>query len=318
MVRFTLRQCAYFRAVAKHGGIAQAARALNISQPSIAQGVDKLERVTGLKLFERHHARGVTLTLQGRVFLEHVSALERQADQVAREATALAAEISGEIRLGCFYTLAPFYMAGLIRAQLAAYPGVRVRSQEMHLTNLAEAVRDGTLDIGLTYDLGADLGGLAITELASIKPKVIMSAEHPLASNASIWLKTLANEPYVMFEGPGSRSYFEQLLAENNISPPIAYKSTSLEAVRSAVGNGFGFTLLVSHPSSELTYDLKRVRVIRIRDAVRPLRIVLAKRQSRGRELLISRFVAQTVIFFSAKAGRKADLEVPNQNPRNR
>ena len=107
-------------------------------------------------------------------------------------------------------------------------------------------------------------------------------------------------------------------MSENNISPPIAYESTSLEAVRSAVGNGFGFTLLVSHPSSELTYDLKRVRVIRIRDAVRPLRIVLAKRQSRGRELLISRFVAQTVIFFSAKAGRKADLEVPKQNPRNR
>ena len=161
MVRFTLRQCAYFRAVAKHGGIAQAARALNISQPSIAQGVDKLERVTGLKLFERHHARGVTLTLQGRVFLEHVSALERQADQVAREATALAAEISGEIRLGCFYTLAPFYMAGLIRAQLAAYPGCGCDPQEMHLTNLAESVRP----IGPeTYDLGADLGGLAITE----------------------------------------------------------------------------------------------------------------------------------------------------------
>ena len=42
MVRFTLKQCRYFLAVADHGGIAQAARALNISQPAIAQALNKL------------------------------------------------------------------------------------------------------------------------------------------------------------------------------------------------------------------------------------------------------------------------------------
>ena len=51
MVRFTLRQCAYFRAIAEHGGIAQAARALNMSQPSIAQALEKLEEITNLTLF---------------------------------------------------------------------------------------------------------------------------------------------------------------------------------------------------------------------------------------------------------------------------
>ena len=48
MVRYTLRQCTYFRAVAESGGIAQAARALNISQPSVAQALEKLEDVTRL------------------------------------------------------------------------------------------------------------------------------------------------------------------------------------------------------------------------------------------------------------------------------
>lgn len=304
MVRFTLRQCAYFGAVARHGGIAQAARALNISQPSIAQALDKLETVTGLKLFDRHHARGATLTLQGRAFLDHVTALETQAEQVAREAAALAADRSGEIRLGCFYTLAPFYMAGLIRAHLAAFPGVRVRSQEMHLTNLAEAVRDGSLDIALTYDLGADLSGLALTELASLKPIVIISATHPIAARRSVWLKELADEPYVMFEGPGSRGYFEALLAENDITPPIAYGSTSLEAVRSAVGNGFGFTLLAMHPDTSLTYDRKALKVLRVRDELRPLRIVLAARRSRQQDRLIDRFAAEAVRFFEQQPAR--------------
>jgi len=323
MVRFTLRQCAYFQAVALHGGIAQAARALNISQPSVAQALAKLESVTGLQLFERHHARGATLTLHGRTFLEHVNALERQADQVAREAAALAADLSGEIRFGGFYTLAPFYMAGLIRSHLAAFPGVRVRSEEMHLTNLAEAVRDGSLDVALMYDLGADLRGLALTELASIKPMVVIGADHPVASRKSVWLKQLAHEPYVMFEGRGSRSYFEDLLAENNISPPIAYSSTSLEAVRSAVGNGFGFTLLVMQPETALTYDRKRLKVLHIKDKVRRLRIVLVARESRRNEALIARFSAHSRDFFAGitrlppVSRSETDLELPNHNPRN-
>lgn len=75
MANFTLRQLDYACAVAGDGGIAQAARNLSISQPSVAQGLDKLEAATGLVLFERHHARGVTLTAQGRQFLHQARGL---------------------------------------------------------------------------------------------------------------------------------------------------------------------------------------------------------------------------------------------------
>ncbi|WP_048707893.1 LysR substrate-binding domain-containing protein [Microvirga massiliensis] len=309
MVRYTLRQCAYFRAVAEHGGIAQAARALNISQPSVAQAVEKLEAVTGLKLFDRHHARGVSLTTQGRLFLDHVTALERQAEQVAREAAALASEMAGEIRLGCFFTLAPFYMAGLIRSHLAAFPGVRVRSCEMHMTELAEAVREGRLDLALTYDLGADLRGLALAELASLRPMVIIGADHPLAAGRSVRLKDLAGQPYVMFEGPGSREYFEALLAENHISPPVAYSSTSLEAVRSAVGNGFGFTVLVMRPNNSVTYDGKRLKVLRIQEEVRRLRIVLASRSRRASGSIVNRFIDHACRYFEREALRSVGID---------
>lgn len=300
MVRFTLRQCSYFRAVAEQGGIAQAARVLNISQPSVAQAIDKLEAVTSLKLFDRHHARGVTLTLQGRAFLEHAKALEAQAEQVAREAAALAAEASGEIRLGCFFTLSPFYLAGLVRAHGQAFPGVRIRPRESSLTGLADGVRDGSLDVALTYDLGADLSGLERVELRRLKPEVVIAADHPLAAAEAVQLRDLAGEPYVMFDGPGSRDYFEALLAEIGIAPPIAHASTSLEGVRSAVGNGLGFTLLVMRPEGDRTYDGKRVKVLPILDRVPPLGIVLALRRREHESPLIRRFVEEAQIYFKA------------------
>ncbi|MDK8875003.1 LysR family transcriptional regulator [Paracoccus sp. SSJ] len=301
MVRFTLRQCAYFRAVAEHGGIAQAARALNISQPSVAQALEKLEDVTRLVLFERHHARGLTLTLQGRLFLEHVNRLEEQAGQVEREAAALAAETAGEIRLGVFRTLSPFYAAGLIRSFGEAVPGVIVRQREMALANLADALRDGSIDLALTYDRGSDPQGLAFVQLAALRPMVVLAADHPLAGRDSIDLADLADEPYVMLEGPGSRSYFEELLAESGISPPVSYVSTSLEAVRSAVAAGFGFTLLVMRPPSSMTYDGGKVRTLLITNDLRPLRIVLASRDGAHRGLVARRFTQHAIGYFAAR-----------------
>jgi DNA-binding transcriptional LysR family regulator len=299
MVRFTLRQCAYFKAVAEHGGIAQAARALNISQPSIAQALDKLEDMTNLCLFERHHARGLSLTLQGRILLRQVILLEAQAEQVEREAAMLAAEAAGEIRLGIFWNLAPFYAAGLLRSFADALPGVIVKQQEMSLSDLASAVRDGSIDLALTYDRGAEPDGLDFVELAALRPMLVLPADHRLAGQSSIDIGELANEPYVMFDAPGSRSYFEDLLQECGIDPPIAYVSRSLEAVRSAVGAGFGFTLLVMRPPSDRTYDGGHVVTLHIADDVRPLRIVLASRSNAHRGPILRRFTENASAYFS-------------------
>ena len=290
MVRYTLRQCAYFRAVAEQGGIAQAARVLNISQPSVAQALDKLEAVTGLTLFERHHAKGATLTLQGRLFLDHVLALDIKARQVEREAAALAAERAGEIRLGIFHTLAPFYAPSLIRSFASSAPDIRIHPQEMSLSELAQALHEGTLDLALTYDRGADLSGLDTLELISLRPHAVLAADHKRARQKTIRLKDLAHEPYVMFDAPGSRHYFEELLEENGIDPPIAYRSSSLETVRSAVSNGFGFTLLVMRPPGDRTYDGTQVAVIDIKEPVRRLGIVLAAREKTLRGPILRRF----------------------------
>ena len=278
MVRFTLRQCTYFRAVAKHGGIAQAARALNISQPSVAQAIDKLEAITGLVLFERHHARGLTLTMQGRLFLEHVTLLDAQAEWVSNQAQALANESAGEIRLGAFWTLAPFFLPSLVSGFLKTRPHATIQHSEMGLAALGAALREGEIDLALTYDRGASLEELEVTRLAALQPRAFVSENHPLARRDSVDFSDLFSFPYVMFDGPGSRAYFEELLVEAALSPEVAYTSTSLETVRSAVAAGFGFTFLVMSPPNDSTYDGGAVKALRLKTPLRPLNIVLASR----------------------------------------
>ena len=286
MVKYTLRQLTYFRAVAEQGGIAQAARALNISQPSISQALNKLEDVTGLTLFDRHHARGLDLTIQGREFLKRAIDLEDNARILEAEARALSMASVGEVRFGAFWTLAPFFAAGMIKAFTAENPGVTVTQSEMALTEIADRLADGRIDIGLTYDRGADLGAFTCIELAVMRPKIVLAADHPLARRKSIRAAELADMPYVMLDGPGSRAYFEGLLKQCGLDPEIAYVSRSLESVRSAVAAGFGFTMLVVRPPSRMTYDGGRVATVELQDPVPPLRVVLACRPTADHGLL--------------------------------
>lgn len=56
-----------FMTVAQEGSFTKAATKLDVSQPAVSQHISELERVTGVKLFERLRGE-VVLTEQGRIF----------------------------------------------------------------------------------------------------------------------------------------------------------------------------------------------------------------------------------------------------------
>jgi DNA-binding transcriptional LysR family regulator len=89
----------------------------------------------------------------------------------------------------------------------------------------------------------------------------------------------MAREPFVMFDGPSSRDYFEGILAAHGINPPVSFNSKSMESVRSAVSNGLGFSLSVMKLDYSETYDGGRVMSVPIMDDIDPLAIVLVRKQ---------------------------------------
>ena len=279
MVRFTLKQCRYFLSVADHGGIAQAARALNISQPAIAQALDKLEATYGFRLLERLHARGAELTPEGRAFSQLAQALVDDAERVERRAQAIADQLAGLIRFGCFHTVAPFYLARLIKSYGREAPDVEIRPFELTQDQIMNDVVSGKLDLALTYDMGLDRSQLDWRAATRLTPVVILNADHALASQKSISLARLANEPFVMFDGPFSRDYFESILNAADISPPIALNANSMESVRCAVGSGLGFSLSVMRPKHSQTYDGGTIVSVPISEKIGPIELGIASRK---------------------------------------
>ena len=73
----TLQQLRYVIAVADHGSMNEAAKALFISQPSLSGAVKELEKELGFELFLRT-SRGIVVTPDGEEFLGYARQVTEQ------------------------------------------------------------------------------------------------------------------------------------------------------------------------------------------------------------------------------------------------
>lgn len=276
MIQYTLRQANYFVAAADHGSIAEAAQALNISQPSVSSAVSKLEDLLGIQLFIRHHAQGVSLTPAGQRMVVEMRALLAHAGDVMHSAERFGEEVAGEFDVGCFLTIASFYMPGLIYSFESAYPEASIRLTEGMQSNLVEGLESGQFELAVVYDVDLP-GGLETEVLADFPPYVLLNEDHPLADRDSVHLEELIEDPMILLDMQPSSRYFTTLFIHLGFEPNIRHRSPSFETVRSMVGNGFGYSVLVTKPAGNLTYDGKRIITIPVVDDIPHARIVLAR-----------------------------------------
>ncbi|HXB57943.1 MAG TPA: LysR family transcriptional regulator [Candidatus Acidoferrales bacterium] len=84
-----LRHLRYFLAVAEALNFTKAAGKLRIAQPALGRQIRDLEDEIGVDLLKRS-PRGVTLTAEGKLFLEEARDLLRRADESVKKVRALA------------------------------------------------------------------------------------------------------------------------------------------------------------------------------------------------------------------------------------
>ena len=269
----------YFAAVAETGVMARAARQLNVSEPALADAIRKLEDLAGIQLLERFHARGVQLTPQGRQFVTAVRRLLHVAEDVELLAAELARDLAGELRLGCFLTIAPFILPALIRACREAFPRADFRANEDHHDRLVAGVLDGSFDLVIIYGMSVLPPEIETQVLVRLQPYAVLPGDHALAGQHEVTLAELACDPLVLFDLPGSADYFEGLYLRAGLAPDIAFRSQSSESVRSVVANGLGVSVLVMRPPTDISYDGVPLASVPLDRSVPPLDIVAAWRR---------------------------------------
>jgi len=243
MRQFTLKQLRYFVLAGELSSVTQAARKLHVSQPSISAAIQHIEEATGLQLFIRHHAQGLSLTPSGKQLMARARQLLRDADGLEKYALSLGDEIGGELRLVAFPTFAPVFLPQLLRGYAARYPSVSLYCDEMNQADIVAGLRQGDYELAFTYDLQISVEEIDFTPLYRFPPYAVVATDHPLAGRESIGLAELAPWPMVLLDWPLSREYFLSIFTHHGLSPAVAHRARSMDMVRGLVANGFGFSL---------------------------------------------------------------------------
>jgi DNA-binding transcriptional LysR family regulator len=289
VVRFTLRQLAYFVAVGEAGSVAKAAERTNVSSPSISAAISQLEREFGIQLFVRQHAHGLSLTPGGRRFMQQARMLLEQADALHELAADISQQPRGPISIGCLVTLAPLVLAPLRRSFEAAYRQARVRHAVAHQVGLLEMLRLAQIDVAITYDLDIPQD-IAFEPLAALPAYVLLAADDPWAKRQWLTLEELCEKPMVLLDLPLSREYFLSMFQTRGLRPRIAERADGVSVLRSLVANGFGYALLNIRSRIDVAPDGGGLTMVPLKGELRPMILGLATMRSERETSIVRAF----------------------------
>lgn len=313
MLRFTLRQLEYFVVTAECASVARAAERLNVSQPSISVAVGKLEDQFGVQLFIRHHAQGMSLTAVGRRLLADARDLLRHGKQIQQDAESLGQSVQGELELGCFATFAPLYLPGLISSFCDLHPDVQIRLHEGEQDELIAGLLSGRFEFALMYDWEVP-AEIEKVPLLSFQPYVLLPADHRLAKRKRIPLASLEHEPYILLDVTPSRSFFLAVFRSLGLEPRVAFASPSIEMVRGMVGRKRGYSLLVTHPPFDHTYDGTPIVTRPLAETTLPGELCIARLKRVRPTRLMLGFAEHCGIWFARQRKNAAEASAGARN----
>ncbi|MGO4102785.1 LysR family transcriptional regulator [Leifsonia sp. YAF41] len=270
----TIVQLEYFRTVVRLGSLTRAAEALSVTQPTLSSAIARLERQYRVQLLARIPRKGVEPTLAGRRLLSAVEPLLDSVGRLGSIARGTDDPLKGELSVGIYSPIAPFYSPTIQLEAERLMPGVTLTMTEGNLDELPESLRRRQLDVALMYtdELTPEFG---ISALRTVAPHVVVAEDHRLvqAGRTSVSLHELADEPAAFLSIPHSfkryMSYFRML----NIAPNIKYTSPNYEVIRSYVASGLGYSLLHHEHLTGQTHCGRRLVPLRIEEDVPPSRL---------------------------------------------
>ena len=241
-----LRHLRYFLAVAEALNFTKAAAQLRVAQPALSRQVQDLEDEIGVDLLRRS-PRGVTLTAEGKLFLDEVRELLRRADESVEKVRALARGEYGELHVG----YAPSPTVEILPPALAAFqkavPRVKVLLHDLSSDELITGLQNSTLELAITVPPAGDqTAGIQFEVLRTYPLCVAMTTAHPFARMKSIPLEKLAAEPLVALRRknyPEADHFLDRLFASSRAKPRIVVECDSASSLITEVEAGRGIAL---------------------------------------------------------------------------
>lgn len=230
-----------FREVIACGSFSAAAERLQLSQPAVSLQVRQLERSLNATLIERvgRKARPTTAGVALLAHAEQISAAVTSAiDAVAQQSSATA----GRVRLGTGATACIFLLPPILKGLRAALPSLEITVTTGNTADIARAVEDNTIDIGLVT---LPVSGRSFEITPVMNDEFVLIAPAKMTLPARITPAVLATRPVLLFEpGGNTRRTADEWLARGGVALKPLMSLGSVEAIKEMVRAGLGCAIL--------------------------------------------------------------------------
>jgi DNA-binding transcriptional LysR family regulator len=232
-----------FVAVCEERSIARAAERESLVASALSKRLAALEADVGVALLVRER-RGVEPTPAGEALLARAREVLAALDQLRVELDAFGAGVQGGVRVLASPSVLAQHLPEDVAAFLAKHPSIRVGLEERTSPGIVRALRDGTADVGVLWDL-IDLSGVHVLPYRTDRLCVTMAPGHALARRPSLSFAEILDEPTI---GVSPGGQLDQLLRRQAALlgrlPAYRMQVSTLDAAIRMVRAGLGLAIL--------------------------------------------------------------------------
>ncbi len=240
-----LRHLRYFVTLAEELHFGRAAERLHIAQPPLSQQIRQLETELGFQLFHRTK-RTVQLTQSGQVFLASVQGIFRQLEQAIQVGRQTSRGEMGQLVIGFVSSAAYNVLPTILRTFRTRVPGVSLELHELTTNEQSQWLREGRIDVGfLRPPVEEDLFNFEIIFEEALV--VALPEAHGLANQSSVSLRSLSNDPFILFPRTLAPGLFDQIISlcqQADFSPIVAQQAIQMQTIVSLVAAEMGVAIV--------------------------------------------------------------------------
>jgi len=209
-------------AILREGSFTAAAKALQITQPTLSQTVRQIETQLGEAIFVRGKTP-IQLTQAGELYVHAARRIIQTETQLHEAITMLHGRTEGTLRIGVMNQRSNELLPQIIPDFFAAYPGVRLDIHEADAAQLEQLLLNDELDMAL-FSSEKQHSKLEYRQIASEEVVLITGKKTPLAqripSGTTIGLREAEHERFVLPPVNNvHRRFFDSLLDSCSVNP---------------------------------------------------------------------------------------------------
>ncbi|QSX41586.1 hydrogen peroxide-inducible genes transcriptional activator OxyR [Shewanella cyperi] len=221
----------------------RAAKVCHVSQSTLSSGIQNLEEQLGHQLIERDH-KSFMFTAVGEEVVGRCRKILTDVDDLVELVKNQGEPMTGEIRLGCIPTIAPFLLSRVVRHCQQHYPGLSLLLKEDTTEKLLEALGKGELDL-LLLALPVDTSGFHSMKVGVDPFKLVVHRDLAGGIHEPVDYQALPDESIFLLQNEhcitGHAISACQLKDSTKINP---FAATSLHTLVQMVDSKLGTTFL--------------------------------------------------------------------------